>query len=86
VPVGELNFTEELDQHPQIIENGYVVHLDHELSGPQSMVSPPHRMSVTPPKVRSASPPLGRDTDAILSSAGYTAEQITAFRASRAIG
>ncbi|MDO9443927.1 MAG: CoA transferase, partial [Dehalococcoidia bacterium] len=86
VPCGELNFTEELDQHPQIIENEYVVHLDHDLSGPQSMVSPPHRMSASPPKVRSASPPLGRDTDAILSSAGYTADQIAAFRASHAVG
>lgn len=86
VPCGELNFTEELDQHPQIIENGYVVALDHDLSGPQTMVSPPHKMSVTPPTVRSASPPLGRDTDSILAAAGYSADEVAAFRAKRAIG
>ncbi len=86
VPVGELNFTEELDQHPQIIENDYVVALDHDLSGPQSMVSPPHKMSKTPPAPRSASPPLGRDTDAILAAAGYTADEIGAFRARGAVG
>ncbi|MDA0270262.1 MAG: CoA transferase [Chloroflexi bacterium] len=85
VPVGELNFTEELDHHPQIIENEYIVHLDHDLSGPQSMVSPPHRMSATPPKPRSASPPLGRDTDAILAAAGYDAAAIAAFRAGSVI-
>ena len=32
-PVTELNFVEELDQHPQITENGYVVALEHDLSG-----------------------------------------------------
>jgi len=82
VPVGELNFTEELDQHPQIIQNEYVVALDHDLSGPQTMVSPPHKMSASPPAPRSASPPLGRDTDAILGTWGYDAGAIAALRES----
>ncbi len=80
VPVGELTFTEELDQHPQIIENGYVVELDHELSGPQSMVSPPHRMSASPPAPSSAAPPLGRHTDEILDAFGYDDAGIAALR------
>ena len=81
VPVSELYFTEELDEHPQIIENEYVVHLDHDLSGPQSMVAPPHKMSESPPTPQGASPPLGRDTDAILASAGYSEDEIAALRA-----
>lgn len=80
VPVGELNFTEELDQHPQIIENEYVVALDHDLSGHQTMVSPPHKMSASPPAPSSASPPLGRDTDAILAALGYDEAAISAMR------
>ena len=80
VPVGELNFTEELDQHPQIIENGYVVELDHELSGPQTMVSPPHRMSASPPAPSSAAPPLGRHTDEILEAFGYDDAGVAALR------
>ena len=80
VPVGELNFTEELDQHPQIIENGYVVALDHELSGPQTMVSPPHRMSASPPGPRSASPPLGRHTDEILDAFGFDEARVASLR------
>ncbi len=85
VPVGELNFVEELDQHPQVIENEYVVYLDHDLSGPQSMVSPPHKMSASPPVARSAAPPLGRDTDAILAAAGFDAARIEALRAAQVI-
>ncbi len=81
VPASELYFTEELDEHPQIIENEYVVHLDHDLSGPQSMVAPPHKMSESPPTAQGASPPLGRDTDAILASAGYSEDEIVALRA-----
>jgi crotonobetainyl-CoA:carnitine CoA-transferase CaiB-like acyl-CoA transferase len=85
VPVGELNFVEELDQHPQIIENEYVVHLEHDLAGPLSMVSPPHKMSASPPAPRSASPPLGRDTDAILRAAGFDDAAIAALREQQVI-
>jgi|SRR5579884_284562 crotonobetainyl-CoA:carnitine CoA-transferase CaiB-like acyl-CoA transferase len=81
VPVGELQFAEELDQHPQIIENEYVVALEHDLSGPQTMVAPPHKMSATPPAPRSASPPLGRDSEAILAEFGYDEATIAALRA-----
>ena len=85
VPVSPLFFTEELDRNPQIIENEYIVELVHDLSGPQTMVAPPHRMSVSPPKPQGASPPLGRDTDAILTAAGYDEEQLAAMRAAGAI-
>jgi formyl-CoA transferase len=85
VPVSSLYFTEELDQHPQIIENEYVVALDHDLSGPQTMVAPPHKMSATPPVARSAAPPLGRDTDTVLAAAGYGEDQIAQLRADGAI-
>ena len=57
-----------------------MVALDHDLSGPQTMVSPPHKMSATPPAPSSASPPLGRDTDAILAALGYDEAAIGALR------
>jgi len=85
VPVGELTFTEELDQHPQIIENGYVVALEHELTGHQTMVAPPHRMSASPPTPKSAAPPLGRHTDEILGACGYDEAAIAALRGSAVI-
>ena len=85
VPVSKVNFVEELATHPQVTENEYMVHLDHELSGPQEMAAPPWKMSATPPEAQGAAPPLGRDTDAILEAAGYSAEAVAALRESGAI-
>ena len=85
VPVSKVNFVETLSSHPQVVENEYMVALDHELSGPQEMAAPPWKMSETPPAAQGAAPPLGRDTDAILEGAGFTSEAIAALRESGAI-
>ena len=82
VPVAEILFPEEMDRQQQVQENGYIIELEHDLSGPQTMVAPPHKMSVSPPTVTKASPPLGRDNDAILAAAGYSPADIEALRAS----
>ena len=42
-------------------------------------------MSATPLRAQGAAPPLGRDTDAVLTEVGYTAEEIVAFRTGGAI-
>jgi CoA:oxalate CoA-transferase len=81
VPVSRVNFPPEMLEHPQVTANDYAVELQHELSGPQWMVAPPWKMSLTPPAAQSAAPPLGRDTDSILSAAGYSAEEIESMRA-----
>ncbi len=80
VPIAEIFFPEEMDRQEQVLENGYIVELEHELTGPQTMVAPPHKMSVSPPTVVAASPPLGRDNETILESAGYSATDIGALR------
>src|SRR5690606_25370702 len=80
VPSGPLQFVEELDVHPQIVENEYVVELEHELAGPQKMAAPPIKMSKSPPRAQGASPVLGKHTDEILSAVGYSAEEIAALR------
>jgi crotonobetainyl-CoA:carnitine CoA-transferase CaiB-like acyl-CoA transferase len=85
VPVAEILFPEEMDRQQQVIENEYVVELDHELTGPQTMVAPPHKMSASPPKPQGASPVLGRDNDAILTAAGYSQGEIEGLRASGVI-
>jgi crotonobetainyl-CoA:carnitine CoA-transferase CaiB-like acyl-CoA transferase len=58
-----------------------MVHLDHDLSGPQDVPAPPWKMSATPPAPQGAAPPLGRDTDAILTAAGYSDPEIATMRA-----
>lgn len=37
-------------------------------------------MSKTPLAAQGASPPLGRDTDTVMQSAGYSTEEIAALR------
>ena len=80
VPVSRINFVHELLEDPQVLENDYVVELEHDLTGLQRMVAPPWKMSNSPPKAQGASPPLGRDTDSILSSIGYGEQDIAAMR------
>ncbi len=80
VPVGEIVFTEELDVHPQIVENEYVIELNHELTGPQTMVAPVLQMSVSPPRPSGASPVLGRHNDEVLSEIGLDAAEIARLR------
>jgi crotonobetainyl-CoA:carnitine CoA-transferase CaiB-like acyl-CoA transferase len=80
VPVARVNYAHELIDHPQVLANGYVVELNHELSGPYRVAAPPWKMSATPPQPQGASPPLGRDTESVLASAGYSEAEIAALR------
>lgn len=80
VPVSSVNFVHELIDHPQVKANDYVVELTHEISGPERLAAPPWKMSATPPQAQGSSPPLGRDNDAILTSLGYSEEQIASLR------
>jgi len=80
VPAARVNYAHELIDHPQLAANDYVVELEHELSGPYRVAAPPWKMSATPVQPQGASPPLGRDTEAVLASAGYGAEEIEALR------
>ena len=82
VPVARVNFAHELIDHPQVVANDYVVELNHDLSGPYRVAAPPWKMSVTPPAPQGASPSLGRDTAAVLASAGYSEDDIAALRES----
>jgi crotonobetainyl-CoA:carnitine CoA-transferase CaiB-like acyl-CoA transferase len=85
VPNGSLKFPEDMIDDEQVNANNGIVNLDHDLSGPQRQVGPVLQMSESPLAAQGASPPLGRDTDAILERAGYSAEEIAALRESGAI-
>lgn len=85
VPVGEILFTEELDRHEQILANDYMIALDHELTGPQTMVAPVLQMSESPPRPERAAPPLGAHSDEVLREAGIADAEIAALRAAGAI-
>ncbi|MXX31574.1 MAG: CoA transferase [Chloroflexi bacterium] len=80
VPSGPINFAEELADEPQVVANGMVVDLNHDLAGPQRQVGPLFKMSATPTAPQGSSPPLGRNTDEIVAGAGYRDEEIADFR------
>ena len=80
VPVGPVNFVEEAVEDPQALENDMIVELDHPLSGPQKQVAPMLRMSATPLKIQGPSPVLGADSEEIVASAGYSADDIAKLR------
>ena len=80
VPAGPINFSEDMSSDPQVVDNDFVVELDHDLAGPQTQVAPIVKFSRSPLEAQGSSPPLGRDTDAIVRSAGYSDQQLDELR------
>lgn len=79
-PASKVNHPEEMADDPQVQAMGYMVDLDHELTGPERMVGPIVQMSKTPTGTHRASPTLGRHTDEILAEHGWDDEEIAALR------
>ena len=68
-------------EHPQYWANGYLAEIDTPHLGHMRVPGAPIRMSATPPRVDAAGPILGADTEDILLTAGYTWDEIAAFKA-----
>ena len=84
-PVSKVNFPEELAEDPQVEAMGYMLDMEHELTGPERLVGPIVKMSKTPTGSPLPSPPLGKHTDEVLHEHGVTDPEIAALRASGAI-
>ncbi len=85
VPAGPLHFIEELFDHPQTIENGLQVQMEHPLLGGMKLVGPPFQMSESPLAAQFPSPMLGEHNDDVLAEAGLSPDKIDALRASGVI-
>ena len=86
VPAGPFKFTWELVDDEQVLANDLQVTVEHPLAGSVRMVGPALQMSETPLAVQGSSPALGQHTDEVLSSIGYSADEIAAMHDAGVLG
>ena len=79
-PISKVNWPEDMADDPQVEAMGYMVDLEHELTGPERMVGPIVSMSETPTGTDRPSPPLGRHTDEVLREHGIDDAEIARLR------
>jgi formyl-CoA transferase len=84
IPCGPILSMEELAAEPSLRATGTVVEVDHPKRGRYLSVGNPIKLSDSPTEV-SCSPLLGEHTGEVLAELGYTATQIAAMRAEKAI-
>ncbi|MDA1061695.1 MAG: CoA transferase [Chloroflexi bacterium] len=84
-PVSKVNLPEDLAHDPQVEAMGYMIELDHEVTGPELLVGPVVQMRHNPTGSPRPSPPLGRHSDEVLSEVGVTADEIAELRAVGAV-
>ena len=85
LPASPVNFPEEIRMDPQVQAEGIFADLEHDKTGPQSVVGPVLEMSKTPTAARAAAPPLARDTRAVMAEAGYSDAEIEDLLAKGAV-
>ena len=81
VPCGRIRSVAEVCTNPQLTTRGRVVDHPHPTAGQVRMIGQPIELSDTPGRIHFAPPLLGQHTDEVLCAAGYTDEEIRAFRA-----
>lgn len=84
-PVSKVNFPEEMADDPQVQAMGYMLELEHQLTGPERMPGPMVAMEKTPTGSPLASPPLAWHTTEVLREHGLDDGEIEALVASGAI-
>jgi formyl-CoA transferase len=84
IPCGPILSMEELAAEPSLRETGTVVEVDHPTRGKYLSVGNPIKMSDSPSEV-TRSPLLGEHTDEVLAELGFSAADIAAMRAEKAV-
>jgi crotonobetainyl-CoA:carnitine CoA-transferase CaiB-like acyl-CoA transferase len=85
VPCGQVNYRPNLYDDPQVRALEMMWRLQNDELGPYETPGNPLRFSKTPIKPGKGAPTLGADTEAVLSSLGYPAEDIARLKQARVI-
>lgn len=83
--VGKMLTLDELAEDPQIKARNMIVEVETPSGEKVKQVGISVKLSATPGSIRSVAPTTGQHTDAILADLGYTAEDVTRWRADGAI-
>ncbi len=86
VPCGPLNFPPDVFSDPQLLENEYVVEIEHPLFGPYKTFGPAVKMDGTPTRVTAPPPQWDQHTDEVLGQLGFSAAEIESLRAAGVAG
>ena len=85
IPSGPINSVPDTLSHPQLIERGFIVQLQHPKAGSVRSLANPVHFSETPVSYRLPPPMLGEHTLTILEEMGCTHEEIAQLRETGAI-
>jgi len=85
-PVSAVQLPEEMADDPQVIADGMVTALTHDITGPQRVVGPIVQMSATPTAAHRASPGLGAHSTELLLELGLSGDEVEQLVDRGAIG
>ena len=80
IPCGEINAIDQVFESPQIKHLGMAKDVVSHERGATQLVGQPIKLSRTDSAIKHPPPTLGQHTDEVLAEAGYTADEIAAFR------
>jgi formyl-CoA transferase len=85
IPCGPIYKMDEVFADEQVKHLGIAQTVDSPVRGELSIIGQPVTLGRTPGKLTAPSPELGQHTEEILAAAGYSADEIKAFRAEKVI-
>ena len=85
VPSGAINSMDQVFADPQVKHIGAAATVKHPQLGDIRIINQAVTLTRTPASMARATPELGEHTDEVLADLGYTAEQIDALRANKAV-
>jgi crotonobetainyl-CoA:carnitine CoA-transferase CaiB-like acyl-CoA transferase len=84
-PVSKVHLPEDLATDPQVEAMGYLIDLEHEVTGHERMVGPIVLMQNNPTGAPRAAPPFGVHADEVLTEVGLSAGEIEELRLTGAL-